>query len=41
LATELAHGPSRQDPEESLEVSWHRYGDVVTMVMTEEAAAVS
>ncbi len=36
LATELAHGPSRQDPEESIEVSWHRYGDVVTMVMTGE-----
>lgn len=36
LATGLVQGAHDQDPEESIELSWHRYGDVVEMVMAGE-----
>jgi ADP-ribose pyrophosphatase len=34
LATDLDRGPSHQDSEESVELSWHPYGDAVNMVMS-------
>jgi len=36
LATGLTAGPSHQDAEESVELSWHHYFDVVRMVMAGE-----
>ncbi len=36
LATDLVRGQSHQDAEESLELRWSSYGDVVKMVLSGE-----